>query len=333
MATVTGHDSGIDTSRLGWMVPTRKLKIVEVTPEALTVGVAAPSYGGDGYGIRYYGGECTFYGSFEGTKAKALSLGTVTSIESIWKWSPGQAGPVPLISIDGLDLTFGAIQKGDFPLILAGDDTITCSPLADYLFGHAGDDVIDGREGDDQLDGGTGADLMRGGSGNDIYMVDDPGARVVERAGEGQDTVQSSVSFTLPEHVEELWLGGAAEAGVGNALANDISGNRLANRLEGLAGDDRLDGGPGADTMLGGPGNDSYVVDDLRDLAGGYEPGVSLVGDFLRLAVGRKATKVSLDPDGSEGAARFQVLAVLTGFDGTGVSVESLVDEGSILLA
>jgi Ca2+-binding RTX toxin-like protein len=65
---------------------------------------------------------------------------------------------------------------------------------------------ITGNSGNNVLDGGAGADTMTGGAGNDTYLVDNAGDVVTEQAGEGLDTVQSSVSWTLGANVETLQL-------------------------------------------------------------------------------------------------------------------------------
>jgi Ca2+-binding RTX toxin-like protein len=120
---------------------------------------------------------------------------------------------------------------------------------------------------------GAGAQASAGGAGNDTYVVNAPGDAVVERSGEGSDTVKASVSWTLWEDVEHLALTGtAAIDGVGNSGHNRLTGNTAANRLTGYAGDDTLIGGAGTDTLLGGPGADTYVVtagDKVTELSGG----------------------------------------------------------------
>jgi Ca2+-binding RTX toxin-like protein len=143
---------------------------------------------------------------------------------------------------------------------LAGNDTVN---------GNAGNDVLFGSLGNDFLNGGLGADRMDGGVGNDTYIVDSLGDVVIELPGllgGGVDTVQSSVSTTLSERVENLTLVGTAASGTGNDEANLMLGNAIANTLDGKlgndtlvgnGGDDLLIGGAGGDLLLGGVGNDT----------------------------------------------------------------------------
>jgi VCBS repeat-containing protein len=149
----------------------------------------------------------------------------------------------------------------------SGDDTLIGGDGNDTLNGETGNDQLQGNTGNDTLDGGLGADTMLGGAGNDIYVVDNAGDLVVENAGEGVDLVQSSITYTLTDNVENLTLTGtAAINGTGNVLDNIILGNSGANILTGLEGNDTLNGGAGADTMLGGVGNDTYIVDNSGDV-------------------------------------------------------------------
>ncbi|WP_181049731.1 Ig-like domain-containing protein [Marinobacter persicus] len=154
------------------------------------------------------------------------------------------------------------------------NNTLTGNSGSNTLSGGTGDDILHGRSGDDTLQGGAGADVMAGGQGNDTYIVDSLEDTVTEKMGDGLDTVQTHLDYTLGDNLENLTLTGEeGVSGVGNALNNTLTGNSANNTLQGLAGDDQLNGGAGEDIMLGGSGNDTYVVesdgDTVKENSGG----------------------------------------------------------------
>jgi Ca2+-binding RTX toxin-like protein len=154
-------------------------------------------------------------------------------------------------------------------LTLTGTGAIsgTGNTLNNTLTGNSANNTLTGGAGDDRLDGGAGSDTMKGGTGNDTYVVNATGDIVTENANEGTDAIETSVSYTLSNNVENLTLTGTgAISGTGNNLNNSLTGNSANNTLTGGAGNDRLDGGNGADTMAGGTGNDTYVVNATGDI-------------------------------------------------------------------
>ena len=137
-----------------------------------------------------------------------------------------------------------------------GKDLITGGSDADTIIGGTGADTLIGKSGNDYLDGQTGADSMVGGTGNDTYVVDDAGDTVAENTGEGTDTVNSKINYTLAGNFEVLILGGNDSiSGTGNSLNNTLIGNSAQN------------------TLFGGDGNDSITANNPNVL-----PDISFVG-------------------------------------------------------
>lgn len=118
------------------------------------------------------------------------------------------------------------------------------------------------------LTGNTGNNILTGHAGNDTYFVQNAGDSVVEAVGEGSDTVNSSVSFTLSDHVENLILTGANLTGTGNALANEITGGDGNDTLIGLGGGDTLNGGGGTGDTASYAASGAGVVVVLSGAAG-----------------------------------------------------------------
>ncbi len=147
-------------------------------------------------------------------------------------------------------------------LTLTGTSKIsgTGNDLANVLIGNSAVNSLTGAAGNDRLDGGAGADSLVGGAGDDTYVVDTAGESVVESAGGGVDTVESSITWTLSAEVERLVLTGTSANpinGTGNASNNWLAGNDASNALNGGAGADVLLGGSGSDTLQDTVGNNA----------------------------------------------------------------------------
>nr|WP_174783312.1 calcium-binding protein [Dolichospermum sp. UHCC 0406] len=139
------------------------------------------------------------------------------------------------------------------------------------IIGNTANNILMGGLGDDNLNGGAGIDTLIGGLGNDIYVVDTTTDIISENVGEGTDTIQSSVTYTIAvlANVENLTLTGtAAIKGTGNDSNNIIIGNSANNILNGGLGKDNLNGGAGIDRF------------DYRNLADSVFSSFDVITDF-----------------------------------------------------
>lgn len=182
-------------------------------------------------------------------------------------------------------------------------ENLVGSSFNDNLIGNTKNNSLNGRAGNDTLDGGVGSDSMIGGLGNDSFVVNVVGDVVTENLNEGTDTVNSSVTYTLPANVENLTLTGASPInGTGNGLINTITGNAANNQLNGGAGNDTINGGIGIDSLTGGIGNDIFrftttgQIDTVTDY--------NVANDTIQL---ENAIFTKLTTTGTLAAAQFRI--------------------------
>ena len=174
----------------------------------------------------------------------------------------------------GLDarMSFTAASTGDYVFDLTGVGIMTGA----YEFAAAGEAL-----------------------GNNVYTVTHGNALILERAGEGTDTVKASVSYVLNAGAAVETLRTTNDKGktsvnlTGNEFDQGIIGNAGANRLDGKGGIDSLFGGAGKDSFIFssaiGAGNvdtiqDFNVRDDtilLDDAIFGGAPGALATGAFV----------------------------------------------------
>ncbi|VTU24357.1 calcium-binding protein [Variovorax sp. RA8] len=155
------------------------------------------------------------------------------------------ADVVTELANEGTDLVLSTVSStlsADVEnLSLTGTAAIdaTGNALDNLLTGNTANNTLSGGSGNDTLNGSGGADTMTGGVGNDMYFVDNTADVVTELAGEGTDTVRTSITHTLAANVENLMLDStAAIDGTGNALGNVLYAGAGNNMLDGLAGND-----------------------------------------------------------------------------------------------
>lgn len=200
-------------------------------------------------------------GSFSATMVGGTGNDTyyVTAANQVLKENAGEG-------IDNVRASISYILTDNIEtLVLEGTGNIdgTGNALDNRIIGNAGNNVLIGGAGNDMLDGGaTGKDTLIGGTGDDTYYVRNTATTLVEKAGEGTDSVRSTISWTLGDNFETLVLEGTANINaVGNSADNRLFGNSGDNVIAGGAGNDTLDGGSGGkDTLIGGTGDDVYYV-------------------------------------------------------------------------
>jgi len=143
----------------------------------------------------------------------------------------------------------------------------------DYLYGGYGNDTLDGGPGIDHLYGESGRDTLIGGMNSDVYYVDDAGDRIVERAGEGNDSVYTIVNYALTPGAEIEYL---SIINLFDTTGINLTGNEFANQIVGNQGNNQIAGGAGSDRMYGNAGNDGFLFNTPLDAA----TNVDIIGDF-----------------------------------------------------
>jgi Ca2+-binding RTX toxin-like protein len=163
-----------------------------------------------------------------------------------------------------------------------------------------------------------------------------PADVVTEAADEGVDTVQSSVTLTLGDNVENLTLSGTGNSsGSGNALDNGLTGNAGNNVLSGGAGNDLYNGGAGNDTLS----DNSATSNDIYRWGLGQGSDTITDGggaDRIEIAAGVTASLVSLARNGNNLQVKIgsstDVLTVVNWYAATANRIETIaLADGSVV--
>jgi beta-glucanase (GH16 family) len=154
------------------------------------------------------------------------------------------------------DLTTLNAQGANLPL--------TGAQTGPTVYGTADAETWAGTAGNDFRISGGGGDTMAGGLGDDAYVLQDKRDVVVERSGEGVDTVTAYFTYHLPDNVENLKISGDGIGAYGNDLANVIIAGAGAQTIDGGKGGDVLTGGAGADVFVAARGNGSDAISDFE---------------------------------------------------------------------
>nr|WP_246346968.1 calcium-binding protein [Sphingomonas jinjuensis] len=149
------------------------------------------------------------------------------------------------------------------------------------LIGNYATQLIIGNYGNNILNGGSaGQDTLIGLFGDDTYAVGDSSVTIVENAGQGTDTVVTSVSYQL-----------RSNASIENFTAQNLSGterlvligNDVSQTIVGNAGDNTIDGRGGNDLLVGGSGSDVFAFTTApsagnSDVILDFQAGVDRIG-------------------------------------------------------
>jgi Ca2+-binding RTX toxin-like protein len=243
-------------------------------------------------------------GGFGGVVARA---GYSTGDGSAWYELPQSGSQDAMLALDSAAGNTGVAGYYQFSVRngTPAGEVINGTSHSDLLSGSGGNDTLNGGGGNDYLIGNTGSDRLVGGKGNDAYTTDGQDT-IVEKAGEGYDTVLSNVTATLGANQEALRLSGTSNINAtGNTLGNTLAGNSGNNILDGGAGKDTVDyslatgsvtvslattvsqyvgGGQGSDTLrsienlIGSSGYDSLTGNSAANLLEGGAANDTLSG-------------------------------------------------------
>jgi len=194
----------------------------------------------------------TIYGATSGASGNAIRIESSDSVLT----TIVNSGTISAGRGNAIELTTTRVAG---PPLTPNDRVFNTGLIIGSVHLGAGDDTFDGI-------GGRITGFVLGGLGDDLYRISDSGFRILETSGEGFDTVETTVSYSLPDGIEALRLLGSENLnGSGNDLENRITGTNGSNILTGRSGNDSLFGRVGDDRLYGNEGNDVLLGDEGND--------------------------------------------------------------------
>jgi Ca2+-binding RTX toxin-like protein len=165
----------------------------------------------------------------------------------VWLGSAAQSG-VTIVNSGQIDAASVAVATG-----FGGDTVINSGLIRNEIRMYDGNDrFID--------QGGRVTGVILGGAADDLYVIRSGNFDLREYAGEGFDTVKSSVSWTLDPQFEVGRLTGKKDIDLtGDVGDTFLYGNVGDNKITGGTGKDTIDGQRGDDVLAGRGGSDFFV--------------------------------------------------------------------------
>jgi Ca2+-binding RTX toxin-like protein len=240
-ATVTGNVVIGESDQNSW------LGVWNVTDAYLANNIAT-AYSNTNSHVTGGGDVITSYLSLDNAATLASTLDQTATAGTLTAHTGTDTASALLSDINQIGFVDGASPSGathDFGAVnyygTDGADRFTAYTYgSSHLYGYGGNDSLIGSK------NGI-ASILEGGPGDDSYTIYQSNDIVIEKPGEGNDTVYAYANYTLPDNVEKLY---AMAAGL------TLHSNAAGGYLVAAAGGDTLIGGGGTDTLQGGSGKD-----------------------------------------------------------------------------
>lgn len=162
--------------------------------------------------------------------------------------------------------TDAALPVGEHVLVLSGNDAITGT-------GNEGRHTIVANDAGDTLIAGTGPATLIGGAGSDRFFINSAADRIIDQYHYDDDSIFTSVDYTLPENIYHLSGTGTAHLTLtGNSSGGDIQANDYGNTLIGVGYSELHSGhGTATDTLIGSSSGAAFFINNPNTIISAQE--------------------------------------------------------------